>query len=111
MRTSITLTELSPTAASGKLYFLADQSDTWMYIWHERGSQFTMRHNQLEKLLVSGISATDQQLIETVTQLLDQQIGQTHTKEGWGSTWDLRSMILRLLGNATCKIYLKSVIY
>lgn len=84
MRTLITLTELSPTAASGKLYFLADQSDTWVYIWHERGSRFTTRHNQSEKLFAFDISATDQQLLETVTQLLDQHIGQAHTKEGLG---------------------------
>lgn len=31
VRTSIMLAELSPTAAPGKLCFLADQSDTWMY--------------------------------------------------------------------------------
>lgn len=65
MRTFITLTELSPTAAPGKLYFLADQSDTWMYVWHERGSLLSTRHNHLGKLLASDISATDQQLLET----------------------------------------------
>lgn len=74
------LAELSPTAAPGKLYFLADQSDTWMYVWHERGSRFTTKHHQLGKLFASDASATEQQLLETVTQLLDQQIGQTHKR-------------------------------
>lgn len=36
-----------------------------MYVWHERGSRLTMRHNQLGKLFASDISATDQQLLET----------------------------------------------
>lgn len=86
MRTPVTLTELSPTAAPGKLDFLADQSDTWMCVWHERGSGLTMRHNQLEKLFASDISATDQQLLETDSDtLLDQQIGQAHTKRRFGA--------------------------
>lgn len=36
-----------------------------MYVWHERGSWLTTRHNQLRKLFASDISATDQQLLET----------------------------------------------
>lgn len=111
MRTPVTLTELSPTAAPGKLDFLADQSDTWMCVWHERGAGLTTRHNQLEKLFASDISATDQQLLETDTAAGPADWAGTHKKEVWGSTWDLRSMILRLLGDALYKIYLRSVMY
>lgn len=82
-----------------------------MYVWHERGSLLSTRHNHLGKLLASDISATDQQLLETVTQLLDQQIGQTHTKGGLGLY--LRSQVHNLKAIVQCLVedYLRSVIY
>lgn len=60
-----------------------------------------MRHNQLGKLFASAMSATDQQLLETVTQLLDQQIGQIHTKGGLGLHLGSQVHDLKTIGYGT----------